>query len=112
MISLGILGVWRKSREKDSGAKGKDPGLFRGAFLEKEEVALGCVVEEEVAKHGKNVLIFKGAFGEMKVAGVPGWVLLVLLESGRESRERTDAEKDSGVKLNSTGRGLHLRRRR
>ena len=37
------------SREKDSGAKGRDPGLFRGAFLEKEEVALGCVGEEEVA---------------------------------------------------------------
>ena len=49
-----------------------DPGLFRGAFLEKEEVALGRVGEEEVAEQGKEVLVFKGAFGEMKVAGVPG----------------------------------------
>ena len=85
MISLGILGVWRKSREKDSGAKGKDPGLFRGAFLEKEEVALGCVVEEEVAKHGKNVLIFKGAFGEMKCLLRRVVLLMFLQLFGKES---------------------------
>ena len=40
--------------------------------MEKEEVALGRVGVEEVAEQGKKMLVFKGAFGEMKVAGVPG----------------------------------------
>ena len=46
------------------------PGLFWGAFLEKEKVVLGRVGVEEVAEQGKKMLVFKGAFGEMKVAGV------------------------------------------
>ena len=38
--------------------------------MEREKAALGRVGVEEVAEQGKKMLVFKGAFGEMKVAGV------------------------------------------
>ena len=41
--------------------------------MERKEVALGRVGEEEVAEQEKEMLVFKGVLlGEMKVEGVPG----------------------------------------
>ena len=71
-----------------STSQGPESGLFRGAFLEKGGGGSWMCGVEEVAGQGNKMLVFKGAFGEMKVAGVPGCKGVFYKGESRDWRRR------------------------